>query len=68
MYPFYDVIIYPLLNSSPLRLFFVRTINNENLFFVEGHSVDDILDLANVANVQMGRIYPPFNCFSLYER
>ena len=60
MYPFYDVIIYLLLNSSPLRLFFVRTIN-ENLFFVEGHSVDDILDLSNVANVQMGRIYPPFN-------
>ena len=63
MYPFYDVIIYLLLNSSPLRLFFVRTINNENLFFVKGHSVDDILDLAtsNVASVQMGRIYPPFN-------
>ena len=42
------------------QAFFVRTIN-ENLFFVEGHSVDDILDLANVSNVQMGRIYLPFN-------
>ena len=57
--PFYDVIIYQLLNLSHPQAFFIRAINESHLFS-EGHIIDDILDFTNVANVQMGSTYPPF--------